>query len=124
MLARIQPAATLEDAVRDAVHVQENAPEKLAEKKQLFAALDKAAPPEVPLASSTSGIPASKFTRTLPGRARCLVAHPVNPPYLIPLVELCPAPWTDPAVVSRTRDLMLRAGQAPVVGKRKSPVLR
>ncbi len=119
VLARIQPAATLEDAVRDATHVQENAPEKLADKKKLFAALDKAAPPEATLASSTSGIPASKFTRTLPGRARCLVAHPVNPPYLIPLVELCPAPWTDPAVVSRTRDLMLRAGQAPVVVKKE-----
>ena len=65
------------------------------------------------LASSTSGIPASAFTEGLAGRARCLVAHPVNPPYLIPLVELCPAPWTDPAVVSRTRALMASAGQVP-----------
>ena len=114
MLARIHPAATLEDAVRDAEHVQENGPENLADKKALFAVLDKAARPDAVLASSTSGIPASSFTKRLAGRARCLVAHPVNPPYLVPLVELCPAPWTAPETVVRTRALMLRAGQAPV----------
>jgi 3-hydroxyacyl-CoA dehydrogenase len=86
----------------------------LADKQKLFAALDKAARPDAVLASSTSGIPASKFTKELAGRARCLVAHPVNPPYLVPLVELCPAPWTEPAAVTRTRALMSRAGQAPV----------
>ena len=69
--------------------------------------------PDAVLASSTSGIPASAFTEGLAGRARCLVAHPVNPPYLVPLVELCPAPWTDAAVVSRTRALMTSAGQVP-----------
>jgi 3-hydroxyacyl-CoA dehydrogenase len=40
----------------------------------------------------------------LAGRSRCLVAHPINPPYLIPAVELVPAPWTDPQVVERTRE--------------------
>ena len=114
VLARIRPAAAMEAAVQDAEHVQENGPEKLADKKKLFAALDKAVRSDAVLASSTSGIPASKFTKGLAGRARCLVAHPVNPPYLVPLVELCPAPWTDPAVVVRTRALMGRAGQAPV----------
>jgi 3-hydroxyacyl-CoA dehydrogenase len=113
-LARVRPAATMEIALKDAEHVQENGPENLADKKKLFAALDKAAQPDAVLASSTSGIPASKFTKSLAGRARCLVAHPVNPPYLVPLVELCPAPWTDPAVVASTRELMSRAGQAPV----------
>jgi len=114
VLARIRPAATMEAAVQEAEHVQENGPEKLADKKKLFAALDTAVRSDAVLASSTSGIPASKFTKSLAGRARCLVAHPVNPPYLVPLVELCPAPWTDPAVVARTRALMSRAGQAPV----------
>jgi 3-hydroxyacyl-CoA dehydrogenase len=42
------------------------------------------------------------------------VAHPINPPFVTPLVELCPAPWTDPAVVERTHALMSRAGQAPI----------
>jgi 3-hydroxyacyl-CoA dehydrogenase len=113
VLARIEPAATLEEAVQDADHVQENGPERVAEKEALFAILDRAAPARAILASSTSGIPASAFTRDLPGRARCLIAHPVNPPYLIPVVEICPAPWTDPDAVARTRELMSRAGQTP-----------
>jgi 3-hydroxyacyl-CoA dehydrogenase len=58
--------------------------------------------------------PASAFTEGLSGRQRCLVAHPINPPFVTPLVELCPAPWTDPAVVERTHALMSRAGQAPI----------
>jgi len=114
VLARIHPAASLAEAVREADYVQECGPERVPEKQALFAALDHAAPAGAVLASSTSGIPASAFTETLPGRARCLVAHPVNPPYLIPLVELCPAPWTDPATVSQARELMTRAGQTPV----------
>ena len=110
---RVRPTGTLADAVAAAEHVQENGPERVDAKQALFAELDRLALPDAVLASSTSGIPASAFTKTLAGRARCLVAHPVNPPYLVPLVELCPAPWTDPAVVSRTRALMTSAGQVP-----------
>ena len=46
------------------------------------------------MASSTSGIVASHFTENIQSRERCLVAHPINPPHLVPLVELVPAPWT------------------------------
>jgi 3-hydroxyacyl-CoA dehydrogenase len=113
VIDRIRPAATLAAAVADAEHVQENGPERVEAKLPLFRELDAAARADAVLASSTSGIPASAFTKDLPGRARCLVAHPVNPPYLVPLVELCPAPWTDPATVSRTRALMASAGQVP-----------
>ncbi|MDE2005941.1 MAG: 3-hydroxyacyl-CoA dehydrogenase [Rhodospirillales bacterium] len=119
VLARVRPAASLAEAVANAVHVQENGPERVADKQALFAALDRAAPAGAVLASSTSGIPASAFTEALPGRARCLVAHPVNPPYLIPLVELCPAPWTDPDATARTRALMAQAGQVPVTVRRE-----
>lgn len=110
---RVRFAATLAEAVAAAEHVQENGPERVDAKQALFGELDQLASADTVLASSTSGIPASAFTEGLAGRARCLVAHPVNPPYLIPLVELCPAPWTDPAVVSRTRALMSSAGQVP-----------
>jgi 3-hydroxyacyl-CoA dehydrogenase len=113
VIARIRPTTQLADALRNAEHVQENGPERVDAKQALFAELDRIAAPETVLASSTSGIPASAFTEQLPGRARCLVAHPVNPPYLIPLVEICPAPWTDAATVARTRELMTRAGQVP-----------
>lgn len=113
VIRRIRPAGTLAEAVAQAEHVQENGPERVDAKQPLFAELDRATPASAVIASSTSGIPASAFTESLPGRARCLVAHPVNPPYLIPLVELCPAPWTAPETVARTRDLMVRAGQVP-----------
>ena len=111
--ARVHPAASLADAVQDAAHVQENGPENVADKQRIFIELDLLANADTVLASSTSGIPASAFTEGLTGRSRCLVAHPVNPPYLIPLVELCPAPWTDPTVTERTRALMTQAGQVP-----------
>ena len=111
--SRIRPVNTLAEAVAAAEHVQENGPERVDAKQALFAELDQRARPDAVLASSTSGIPASAFTENLSGRARCLVAHPVNPPYLVPLVELCPAPWTDPAAVLRTRALMTSAGQVP-----------
>jgi len=113
VIARIRPMTQLADALRNAEHVQENGPERVDAKQALFAELDRIASPDTVLASSTSGIPASAFTEGLAGRARCLVAHPVNPPYLIPLVELCHAPWTDATTVARTRDLMTRAGQVP-----------
>ena len=119
VLARLHPAASLAEAVAEAAHVQENGPERVEDKRALFAELDRLAPPAAILASSTSGIPASAFTEALAGRARCLVAHPVNPPYLVPLVELCPAPWTARETVAATRALMERAGQVPVTVKQE-----
>ena len=118
--ARISAAASMEDCVAGAAHVQENGPERVEPKRELFARLDALCGPDVVLASSTSGIPASAFTEGLAGRARCLVAHPVNPPYLVPLVELVGAPWTAPEVVARTRALMARVGQVPVTAMKET----
>ena len=121
VMARIRVAPTLEDAVAGVAYVQENGPERVADKTALFARLDAAAPSDAVLASSTSGIPASAFTERLAGRARCVVAHPVNPPYLVPVVEICPAPWTSVETVTRTRAVMERAGQVPATIARETP---
>ena len=86
--ARVRAAASLADALAGATFVQENTPETLEVKRAIFAELDRLAAPDAILASSTSTIVASSFTETLAGRHRCLVAHPVNPPHLVPLVEL------------------------------------
>ncbi|MEO5844047.1 MAG: 3-hydroxyacyl-CoA dehydrogenase [Caldimonas sp.] len=118
-LARVRIAATLEDAVGDAAYVQESGPETLAAKLETFAALDAAAPAGCVLASSTSAIVASRFTEGLAGRARCLVAHPVNPPHLVPVVELCGAPWTSAATRARAREVMVSVGQAPIDVRRE-----
>jgi len=112
---RITPAPTLAAAAQDAVYVQENIAEDLDAKKALFAQLDRLAAPDAILASSTSTITASLWSEHLAGRARCIVAHPVNPPHLIPLVELSPAPWTAPDVVARTKALHEAVGQVPIV---------
>jgi len=112
-------AATLEEALDGASHVQENTPEVVEIKREIYTRLDALAGPDTVLASSTSGILPSAFTEHLKGRARCLVVHPINPPYLVPAAEVVPAPWTDPAVVIRTRDFLIAAGHAPIVMKKE-----
>ena len=118
-LSNIETATSLEDALSGIDYVQENLPEILDIKREMYARMDAIAAPNTILASSTSSIPASAFTESLPGRHRCLVAHPVNPPYLIPVVELCGAPWTDPDVVERARALMDLVKQKPVTVHRE-----
>lgn len=116
---RMRAAATLEEALAGAAFVQESTFEDVAVKREIFARLDKLAPPDAILASSTSAILPSTFTEHLPGRARCLVVHPINPPYLIPAAEVVPSPWTDPAVLQRAAEFMRAAGHAPIVMQRE-----
>jgi hypothetical protein len=116
---RIRVAATLEDVLAGAVHVQENAPERLEVKKALYTDLDRLADPGATLASSTSSLLPSAWSEHVPNRHRCLVAHPINPPFLIPAVEVVPAPWTEPSVVGRCRDLLASIGQQPIVMRKE-----
>jgi 3-hydroxyacyl-CoA dehydrogenase len=115
VIGRLHLADSMEQALDGAVYCQESTPEDLQIKKAVFARLDALAAPETILASSTSALLPSKFSDGLPGRDRCLVAHPINPPYIIPATEVVPAPWTRPDVVQRTADLMRDIGHAPIV---------
>lgn len=117
--ARVRVATSLEDAVSGADLVQENTPETVDMKRDIFARLDAAAAPQTILASSTSSLVSSLYTEALTGRARCLVAHPVNPPHLVPIVELCGAPWTAPEVLERAQQIYRAVGQVPVHIKRE-----
>ncbi len=117
---RVSAAPRLADALSGVSFVQENGPEKLELKREIFAELDRLAPKDALLVSSTSAIVASLFTENLPGRARCLVGHPVNPPHLIPLVELCGAPWTSPEAVTRARAIYEEIGQVPITVKKEA----
>lgn len=121
VLARLSYAIKPGDAVADADYVQESVPERVDVKREVYAELDRAIGPKTIIGSSTSGIPASAFTENLACRSRCLVAHPINPPSVTPLVELCPAPWTDAAVVDRVFDLMTKIGQSPIRLKKEVP---
>jgi len=120
-ITRVSVAASLAEAVVDVEFVQENGPERVEDKQTIFAQLDRLAPKHALLVSSTSAIVASRFTEVLPGRARCLIGHPVNPPHLIPLVELCGAPWTSPEAIERARSVYREIGQVPVTVNREIP---
>jgi L-gulonate 3-dehydrogenase len=113
--ARMSVAKSLKEVLDGAAYAQESTLENVDVKKQIFADMDAAAAPNTILASSTSTFMTSAFATEVKGRHRCLVAHPVNPPYLIPLVEVSPAAFTAPDVAQRTYDLMLAVGQKPIM---------
>jgi L-gulonate 3-dehydrogenase len=113
--AHIKLCRSLGEALRGASYVQENGPEDLKSKKSLYAELDRVGEPETILASSTSGHDMSEIAAGLPGANRCIVAHPVNPPHIIPVVEVLPGKLTDPAVIARTCALLEQVGQKPVL---------
>ncbi|KHJ79340.1 3-hydroxyacyl-CoA dehydrogenase family protein [Oesophagostomum dentatum] len=104
----------LNDALAGAIYAQESTCEDVEFKKKIFTEMDQYASPSIILASSTSTIPASKFTEGLAHRSQCLVAHPVNPPLYLTLVEMVPAPWTDVKVMEKACEIMESIGQEPV----------
>ena len=119
LIARIHLSPTLGEAVANALHVQESVGEDATIKCNVFREISAAAPEHATLASSTSAIPGSTFMETIPARERCLIAHPVNPPSLIPLVELCASPWTAQDSMDRVKALMCTVGQRPIVVKKE-----
>ncbi|GAU98154.1 hypothetical protein RvY_09334 [Ramazzottius varieornatus] len=118
--ALISAAHSLEDCVTNSVYVQECVPEDLELKRTVWRLIDYFVDDEsVVLASSTSCIPSSKFSEDLKHRAQVLVAHPINPPYFVPLVEIVPASWTSPAIVEKARKMQTELGQSPVTLKKE-----
>ncbi|OQR67280.1 lambda-crystallin-like [Tropilaelaps mercedesae] len=111
----IRGVDSIDEALENAIYVQECVFEDVELKKRIFKELDEIVDNKTILASSTSCFPVSQFTEDLVHRSQCLVAHPVNPPYYVPLVEIVPAPWTNPQVTATTRVIQQRIGQCPVV---------
>ena len=105
----------LKTALADADYVQENAPEDVDSKRELFEFLDENTKDNAIIGSSTSAIQPSSFMEELRGRERCLVVHPMNPPYLMPATELVPSPWTSTETIDRAREIMTSIGQKPIV---------
>lgn len=115
VVARIRVAPSLVEAMDGVQYVQENVSENVEVKRAVHGSIAAVATPGTIQASSTSGIPASQWSEALSNRSHCLVAHPINPPHVVPLVEVCPAPWTAPEVVARVVELQRAVGQSPVV---------
>ncbi|MGU3292441.1 3-hydroxyacyl-CoA dehydrogenase NAD-binding domain-containing protein [Williamsia sp. M5A3_1d] len=119
----VRAADSLADAVRDADLVQENGPERLPVKQELFAEIGAAAPATAILATSSSSITASEIAVDLDAdvAARLLVGHPFNPPELMPLVEVLPGTRTAPDTTERAVALYRELRREPVVIAKELP---
>ncbi|WP_258348316.1 3-hydroxyacyl-CoA dehydrogenase NAD-binding domain-containing protein [Saccharopolyspora gregorii] len=116
LLTRIEVTSSMPEAVRDVDLVQENGPERLDFKQELFAEIAEHAPSCAVLASSSSGIVATDIAEQLPAEvaARVLIAHPFNPPHVVPLVEVVPGERTGEDVVRATVEFYRELGKTPV----------
>lgn len=119
VLERIEPADSLEAAVSDADYIQESVREDVEIKRAVFAEIGVHAPGSALLASSTSAIMGSEFLGNLPAPERALVAHPVNPPSLIPLVELCGTKWTAQKTLDRAGEFLEQVGMRPILVRKE-----
>ncbi len=114
VLGRIHVAVDLKAALAGAQYVQENIAERAEPKQLMFAEIERLAGDEAVLASSSSAIKPSVIFGSLATRARCLVAHPMNPPHLAPIVELSGADFTAPETIEKTSRFMDMCGMSPV----------
>jgi 3-hydroxyacyl-CoA dehydrogenase len=114
--------ADLERAGRDADLVLESGPERLDVKREIYAALDRFTRYDVVLASSSSGLPPSSFQDACAGHPeRVLVAHPFNPPHLVPLVEVVGGRLTTEEPIRTVTAFLRRLGRTPVRIRRELP---
>lgn len=114
LLARVSFHDILFEALQSADLVQECAPERLDIKRELFQLIGAFSEPHAVLASSSSAIVSSEFATATHARERVLIAHPGNPPYLLPVIELVPSRFTSGETVDRAESIYRAAGSRPV----------
>jgi carnitine 3-dehydrogenase len=117
--SRLEFTPDLAEAVGGAGFVQESGPERIELKAELFARMDAAAPPGTILASSTSGLAMSAIQARCAHPGRCVIGHPFNPPYLIPLVEVVGGERTSPETVRRALGFYAACGKRPIHVRRE-----
>ena len=118
-LDRLRWHDRLEDALAQADFVQENGPERLDAKVELFRRMDAAAPAHAILASSTSGLAISDIQQTCARPERVVLGHPFNPPHLIPLVEVGGGQRTAPEAVAQAMAFYAHIGKRPIHVRRE-----
>ena len=101
--------------------VQEKAPERESVKKALLARIDAVLPPEIVIASSSSGLLISRLQAACRHPERCVIGHPFNPPHLIPLVEVVGGERTAPATIERAMAFYAAIGKRPIHIRREVP---
>lgn len=112
---QIKVVADAGNVLTSADIVLECGPEDLGIKQKIFAGLIAATGPDTVLATASSAIPMSQIVTDVAQQARCLVAHPVNPPAVLRVIELVPAPKTSAEIMSRAAALFGQAGFEPVI---------
>ena len=115
MRSRVIGCNRIEDALDGVGYVQESIPEQIAVKREIFGRIDRIAAPSTIIASSSSALDINRITEGLAGASRCILAHPFNPPHVIPAVEVLPGRKTAPEVVRQTLDFLANVGQVPVL---------
>src|SRR5713101_1227449 len=120
--SRLAFVADLPTAVRAADFVQENGPERIDFKKKLYRQLDELLPPEVIIASSSSGLTMSEIQSDCPLHPeRCVIGHPFNPPHLVPLVEIVGGAKTSEATIQRAAEFYMGLGKQTVRLRKEVP---
>jgi len=113
--SKLKFTADLLPAVQGAHLVQENGPERIDFKKTLYGQLDEALPPDVIIASSSSGLTMSEIQSGCGGHPeRCVIGHPFNPPHLMPLVEIVGGAKTSEETIRRVTEFYAAMGKRPV----------
>lgn len=114
-MSRVVKTGSLEEAIAGADFVQESVHESYEVKKPVFKRLDALCPPGMLIASSSSGLLMSELQAGLNHPERCLIAHPFNPPHLVPLVELVPGPQTPLETLERAKAFYLTVDKVPIL---------
>ncbi len=120
-LRGVQPSRSLLHACGSADWIIESVPEDLALKQRLFENLGQVAQHTAVISSSSSGLPITDVAARCRESGRCVTAHPLNPPELVPLVEVVPGKFTVPGTVDTVRTWLRGLGRIPVVLKREVP---
>lgn len=109
------------EAISDTEFVHESVTESYEIKREVFEFMDAQTAEDVVLATSTSGLLMSELQKVTKHPGRCLVAHPFNPPHLIPLVELVPGKQTEAEFISEMKSFFEELGKVPVVLNKEAP---
>ncbi|MGI3186030.1 carnitine 3-dehydrogenase [Nioella aestuarii] len=112
---------TISEAVNGAVWIQESAPERLELKQKLYQQVQSVCDPDAIIGSSTSGFMPSELQSCATRPEQIIVAHPFNPVYLLPLIELVGSEKTDAAMLDRAKELLETVGLFPLKVRQEIP---
>ncbi|MFZ9072146.1 MAG: 3-hydroxyacyl-CoA dehydrogenase NAD-binding domain-containing protein [Paracoccaceae bacterium] len=118
---RLSVTSDLNMAVQDTDFIQESAPERIEVKQALYKTLGEIVPSHVVIGSSTSGLTMTDIQQNCATPERCVIGHPFNPPYLLPLVEIVGGKQTSPDAVAWAGKFYEAAGKSPLIMKKEIP---